>query len=458
MTKNNTLSILALAISGALLGGCGDAETNIIEKDPIVDDHDHDGGGEHDHDDLTIESAGRLAILNADANALVIVDLDDNQELDTFPLASEGNTLTHSGGYRYVVVSNRATGEVTFIDGGLWREDHVDHLHDYEQAPATSDLTLTGSRPTHLVKHDGQLAVFYDGDSDAGLPASVQVVSDTHIAAESSAIPTLAYTVNMHGVAEPMDDYLIATVRRDDAESTSANTILPDSVGVFHLHDDEYEEEVVFAGECPNLHGAASSETYSVFGCSDGVLIVHQHDGEWESSKIDNTDSLSSVRVGSVYGHHHGDYFIGVASGHGGGEATLVTIDPETNSMRDVALELGDDAVPVSYAFSYSGEYFVVLDSSGRLTALHSHGEGDAQHWDTEVSLAVTSGSAADMPDGLSFTMAVSGNSDHVYISNPIDKTMVRVDLDSGAIDGEVSLDYLAETVIWLGIAETEHE
>lgn len=54
--------------------------------------------------------------------------------------------------------------------------------------------------------------------------------------------------------------------------------------------------------------------------------------------------------------------------------------------------------------------------------------------------------------------MTVSGNSDHVYISNPIDKKMVRVDLEAAAIDGEVSLDYLAETVIWLGIAETEHE
>ena len=46
----NRLVLSAIA-SALLLAGCGDAETSIVELDPIEvpeDDHDHDG---HDHDD-----------------------------------------------------------------------------------------------------------------------------------------------------------------------------------------------------------------------------------------------------------------------------------------------------------------------------------------------------------------------------------------------------------------------
>ena len=48
MTHLFRLKLLALAISSTLITACGDAETNIVEKDPIeVPD---DGGDEHDHE------------------------------------------------------------------------------------------------------------------------------------------------------------------------------------------------------------------------------------------------------------------------------------------------------------------------------------------------------------------------------------------------------------------------
>ena len=117
MIKSQQLNLLAAAITSVLLYGCGDAETTIIEKDPIIGSDDHD-------DEYTIESMGRLAVLSAETSDTLIFDLDDSSLLDTFPLTYDSNTLTASADYRFAVISSRSNDYVGFIDGGMWREDH----------------------------------------------------------------------------------------------------------------------------------------------------------------------------------------------------------------------------------------------------------------------------------------------------------------------------------------------
>ncbi|NVK56781.1 MAG: 5-methyltetrahydrofolate--homocysteine methyltransferase [Alteromonadaceae bacterium] len=456
MNSIKNLSLLAVAISSVLLTGCGDAETTINELPPIEDhdDHDHDDdhdGEDHDHD---AESSGRLMIADADSNAMAVFDLEDNSLLDTFSVTHSGSALTHSADYRFAVVSSRTNDLVEFIDGGVWREDHVDHMHDYEEAPALSDFSLVGSQPTHVVSHDGQLAVFFDGNADTSMPASVQVVSDNDIATEANDIPTLTYSVNMHGVAKPVDDMLIATVRRDDAESVSANPVLPDSVGIYHWHDGEYEQEQLFAGECPDLHGAALNEEFVVLGCSDGVLVLHAHDEEYESQKVSNIDELNGMRVGSVYAHHDVDTFIGVASQHGGGSAVITAIDPDHGEMEVINWEPETDAHPVSYGFSYDGEYFLILDDKGHLTVLSAEAHDDHEHWELTSRIHFSEEDLNSMPDNAGFSMSVAQNAPLVYITDPIAQHVLIIDLEHGETEGDIELDFVPSAITWLGIAE----
>lgn len=451
MTNTNKLTYLAALMSVLLLTGCEKAETKIIELESIVEET------EDDHeDDLTIESAGRLSVTNVDASTVTVFDLDDNDLIDTFTLTYSGSSVTHSAGYRFAVVTSRSNDWVEFIDGGLWREDHVDHLHDYQEDPSFSDFTLMGSRPTHVDGHDGQLAIFYDGDADTSMAASVQVITDTDIAAEASDINTLEYTVNMHGVAKPVDDLLIATVRRDDAETESANPILPDSVGIYHLHDGEYEQEQLFAGECPDLHGAALNDEHVVFGCSDGVLVLHAHDEEYESLKIENIDELNGMRVGTVYSHHDVETFIGIASQHGGGSAVLATIHPEDGEMEAIDWEPETDAHPVSYGFSYDGEHFLILDDMGYLSVLSAHTHDDHTEWELEERFDISDEDLEMMPDDASFSMTLSQNAAIVYVADPIAQHVLVIDLESGETTGDIELDFVPADVTWLGIAE-EH-
>ncbi|GAA79507.1 hypothetical protein [Pseudoalteromonas sp. BSi20495] len=466
MTKLFKLKLIALAVSSTLITACGDAETNIVEKDPIVVEDEHDHDDDHDHDDgYTIHSLGRLVVLAGDSNEASFFDLDNSELLDTFTLNNDSNTLSASPGFRYAVIANRTQDYLGFIDGGMWREDHAEHLHDYEQGPAFSSYELTsGSRPTHLITHDGQLAIFYDGDAETGTPASVEVLTDNDITNATATLTGINYDINMHGVAEPRGEHLLSTIRRDDASSTSNAKVLPDQVGVYHLHDGNYELEQTLEVTCPDLHGAAQNHDYVVFGCGDGVLIAHQQGDEYEAEKIANIVVVGDLRIGSIYGHEDSESFIGIASGHGGGggggggggEAVIVTIKPATAEMEEVEWQLADGASAVSYSFSANGEHFLVLDSLGFLNVLKAHAHDGHTHWELAGQVDITEQDVTTMPEGMKFSMTVAQNSQFAYVADPIAQHVVQVHLEDLEVEGELELAFPPAAITWLGIAQEE--
>ena len=456
------LKLIALAISATFITACGDAETNIVEKDPIVveDEHDHGDDDDHDHDDgYTIDSLGRLAVLADDSNVVSFFDLDDNTLLDTFTLNDDSNTLAASPDFRYALIANRTQDYLGFIDSGLWREDHGEHLHDYKQSPAFSSYELTsGSRPTHLVSHDGQLAIFYDGDADSGTVASVEVLTDNDITSATTTLPGISYDINMHGVAEPRGEHLLSTLRRDDADSTSVAKVLPDQVGVYHFHDGEYELEQTLSVTCPDLHGAAQNHDTVIFGCGDGVLLAHQQDDEYEAEKIANIAAVGDLRIGTIYGHENSETFIGIASGHGGGEAVIVSINPASAEMEELEWQPADGTTAVAYSFSAHGEHFLILDSLGFLNVFSAHDHDGEMHWELAGQVDITEQDVATMPDGMSFSMAVAQNSEFAYVADPIAQHIVQVHLEDLEIESEVELTFAPSAITWLGIAEEEDD
>ncbi|MBQ4834069.1 5-methyltetrahydrofolate--homocysteine methyltransferase [Pseudoalteromonas sp. MMG010] len=462
MTNLFRLKLLAIAISSTLITACGDAETTIVEKDPIAvvdDEHDHDDDDDDHDDSYTIDSLGRLAVFASDSNEASFFDLDDNELLDTFTLNSSSNTLSASPDFRYAIITNREQDYLGFIDSGMWREDHGEHLHDYEQGPAFSSYELTtGSRPTHLMTHDGQLAIFYDGDADSGTPASVEVLTDSDISNATATLPGISYDINMHGVAEPRGEHLLSTIRRDDADNTSVAKVLPDQVGVYHFHDGEYELEQTLDLTCPDLHGAAQNHDYVVFGCGDSVLVAHQHDDEYEAEKIANIEAVGTERIGTLYGHENSDTIFGVAAGHDGSGSVLLSIHPESAEMEEVELQLADGASAVSYSFSASGEHFLVLDSLGFLNVLTGHDHDGEMHWELAGQVDITEQDVATMPEGLNFSMTVAQNGEFAYVADPIAQHIVQVHLEDLKVEGELELNFPPASITWLGIAEAEDE
>lgn len=453
MTPRYKLSLLSVVCSAMLLTGCGDATTNIVEKEhtePTTPDHGHDS-------DHTIDSLGRLAISSVDNGQVALIDLDDNHLLDQFTTNHVASSITASAGFRYVVVTNREHGHVGFIDGGLWREDHVAHLHDYQQDPALLNYQLTTSQPTHVVKHEHTMAIFNDGDESAGISASVNVLTDNDITMEIADSVAVEFDMNMHGVAQPRGDYLLATVRRDDEQSTSSAKILPDQVAVYHRHDDHFEQESILDVQCPNLHGAAQSLQFVAFGCTDGVLLAKQHDEDFDASKIINLGILNTARIGSLYGHHAHDSLFGVASEHGQ-PGKLIALDPNNLTMEEIDWQPVENAAATSYAFSTGGEVFVILDNQGFVTSLTAHDHDGTMTWEFNGRVDITEQDVSLMPQDQSFKMTMSQNADVAYISNPIANQILAIDLEAMTVATVTDLDFMPHNLVWLGIEEAHDD
>ncbi|MCS7101726.1 MAG: hypothetical protein NZL99_08535, partial [Burkholderiaceae bacterium] len=90
---------------------------------PQEDDHDHD------HRDVFIDTAGRLALAEFAAATLRILDLDSGTIEASYTMDNPPSAVYASPGGRYAVVVQRTQDRVQFVDGGIWQEDHGDHLH-----------------------------------------------------------------------------------------------------------------------------------------------------------------------------------------------------------------------------------------------------------------------------------------------------------------------------------------
>lgn len=434
MLNTNLLPGVSLVLISALLGGCGGSDTKIVERDPVPIEDDHD----HDHDD-EVPSQGRLLISIKDQARVSVVDINEKKVLHELAVSEAPSALYSSPNQRYGFIVQRTADRVDLLDGGLWQEDHGDHLHDYAQTPAGMTFSTNKSRPTHFTGTEKQSVIFFDGNADSATPASVGVFTESDI--EKNTIGTwLEYTTHMHGAAQARGDYLISTVR--DAATTST---LPDRVAVYHAHNGFFTDENILPETCPGLHGSAQNENQIAFGCTDGVLVVSQAGTAFTASKIANPASFTgSTRIGTVLGDDSVDEFVGIASGQ------FFTINTATNTIAainwiDAAVTPGPTAI--AYSFADEGDLFVILDNTGNLTLI------DTDSWNVTKRVQAISSNLSALPSGSKFELALTPG--HMaYVTDPIANQIKQIDLDAGKVGETIQLNFIPNKLTWLGIAE----
>ncbi|RUO25963.1 hypothetical protein CWE09_04345 [Aliidiomarina minuta] len=428
-------SSLALAIASVFfLSAC---DTSV---DVVADDNDHD----HDHEHENGHSTGRLVITEDGTTNAFVYDLGENELFGPMDLGFESRLYT-SPGYRYALAVQRSQNQVRFIDSGYESEDHDGHSHDHEHDPELLSYMLTGEMPTHYDYFLNRGAVFYDGTD--GTPAKVEVVSD-HSIAHERLVGDVTLDARMHGAAEVRNDWLFTSYRSDPgAEST-----LPDYVEVYELHDDHYDFVDRFDEPCEGLHGSAINQEHVAFGCSDGVLVIsdHEHDHEhhFETSKIANLDG----RIGTLYGHPDSHIFVGVAGDE------LYRVDPDHGEMQHIDWRDADhaDAEVVSMTFNYSGNRFAILDDHGYMTIVRFRDEG---HDDYPFQIQSHFSVLEHVHDGQAAMTASAINHD-AYIMDVEHNRVVIVDLHDGEVIDERDLDFTPAGAVWLGpvAAEDDHD
>jgi len=407
-----------LLVSAAMLTACGGSSGS---------------GDEHEHTD--IDTAGRLALFDTDASQLKVLDLDNSEVLASMAMDGEAPSLYASPGNRYAVAIQRGDDLVSFLDGGLYTEDHGDHMHDYAETPSMLSLTLNDHKPTHFSSGEAEGVVFFDGGEAAS--SKVTVFSDATLGSGAT-VASLQLENNMHGVAKMIDGHLFVTYR----DSSITDTTLPAAVERYHLDGSDFEFEERYSQACPRLHGAAANAHSLGFGCSDGVLVIDLHEAGYPATKLDNPESLAEgSRIGTVVANHDVEELVGIAGDR------LFVIHPESTTEVYHELELGEGVSRLAQGFTTHGEVFYVLGDDGDLRLFDP-----ASDW-----ALMTTAELMDAPgEGDTLAMTTSAAQERLFVLH--NQSVIEVDTTDGDIVRTINLGFSASAIAWLGLAEAGHD
>jgi len=435
--KNIPASFLKISLLGiaASLSACNDNDllTNNV-------------GGDHEHE--RIESSGRLVFSESSTPARAhVYDIDSGKIIQSFDLDFAASAIYASPNFRYAAILQRTNDQTRFIDGGLWTEDHSDHLHDYKADPLLMSYILAGTRPTHYEAHGQIAALFLDGlaatATTPAIPAGVSVFSDASLGRSGTdkLEASLTLPTNIHGTAEPRGQWLL-TVYRDPASTTT----LPSEVELYKRDGNSYTFSKRLPVSCPGLHGSYSNAGYTVFGCTDGVLAVEQVGDDFTAKKISNPATITgTARIGTLIGNRHLPDFVGFAG------SDLYAIDPSAGTMSKVDWAAGEVLKKSAHAMDAKGRNFMILDSRGTLTVLDP-----LNKWASKGTIisAVSNVATAPTPAPV---ITVSQSDDEAYITDPSANSIAVIDLAKRAVNSHISLGFAPVGLAWLGLGKDEH-
>jgi hypothetical protein len=417
---------LLLAIStAALLAACG-------------------GGSDTPTDQATrIDTAGRLAVSEFDKAALRIHDLDSGLAENTVTITGAAAAVYASPNGRYAVTVQRSQNAVQFVDGGIWQEDHVDHLHDYKQASKLMPWTLSGAQPTHYDVQKGvQAAIFMDGNATTTPPqnAAVRLITDASIA-KGITEAAMELPAPLHGLAEPVGSTLLAAHRQADASDT-----LPTHLRAYKRSGANYEFQRQLSTRCNGMHGSYSAGQYTAAGCIGGVLLVKHTDAGPIDTRVE-----TPIRIGTIAGHHkQADQFIGVGNdGVAPSQTTrFFSIDANANAVTEMVPEgWATGTLRRAHGFDRSGLKFYILDSQGNLYVM----QRTANSWATIARLSQV---IATMPTAAPYpVIATNGALDEVYLTDPTTQELITVNSANQTVKGRTTLGFKPASMAWLGIS-----
>ncbi|MFY0641062.1 MAG: hypothetical protein JXR16_08450 [Bermanella sp.] len=425
-SKHMTLGklIVSSLTIGALLTGCGSGSSTSNEAK-------HNADYETDN--------GRLAFYDQDSQAIQVLDIESNMILDSFTLSGEAPRLYASPGNRYGVIIQRNDNMVSFLDSGLYQEDHGDHLHDYAKDPSILNFTLNSSRPTHFTSHEDHSAIFFDGQE--GVVSSVALLTDASIESGNT-LNELTLSNNMHGVAKLIDDQFFVTYR----DPLITETTLPAAIDRYSYIDNTLTFAHRYTEACDRLHGSAATDAFITFGCGDGVLAIDLSQSHRPATKLSNPSSLlEGSRIGSLYAHHNSNEFVGVA----GNQFYVIDVNNAVNPYQEITLP--DDVDNVLKGFNHDGDIFYILGNDGKLYLYDVR-----SNWNALQPVQVTN---ALEESSISPAVTLSSANGSLYILNTNGQEVIEVNSETGSIIRTINLDFTATSLVWLGVTgHDEHD
>ena len=376
------LELEALWLEDLLYSASSD-ESRIVPLGDFVDPMEFAGADMHDdHADDHADDphgeivTGRLLVADAAEAHLSVIDLStDDVDSGIFEVAAPGGTVYSSPTHRYAIVLARGPEDgddrIHIFDGGLFLVPHGDHYDPVSNPVSRHSLEIVEETPVHTVNSHGWTTIFADASGHVILINEQDLANST-----GDYEPIVLEAGKQHGAALVISEGHVAVTspHPEHLENPDFWNILPEGVEVR-----TFDGELVFdAGACHRTHGESHNALGAVFGCWDGTLFLHAHDGEYESELIPyppEAGESGEFAIGQYFGHHHSDNFFGQSTLFPGGECCVQggvwLVDVSHGEMLEVFPEPSAAAV-----FSSDGETFYMLAADGVLRAFDSH-DGD---------------------------------------------------------------------------------
>ena len=393
-------ALTLLPVTALLLAGCGSTDQASPETSATAEASEQ------------TEQRGATPRLAATYDGGVLV-LDAGTLDVVADLPVEGyNRLAPAGDDRHVAVST--SGGFRLLDTGTWAEPHGDHAHHYTAAPGLTEVRVEATKPGHVVVHDGWTTFFDDGTGDITVFDSAEVAD---VAAAHRRVPSVDAH---HGVA---------VVVGDDDDNAVVSTVGDADSRAGLLARDRSGSEIARTAECPGVHGEAAATGALVFGCTDGVVVY----SEGRFSKVDSPDSYGRI------GNQAGSPVSPVVLGDYKVDEDAELERPERISLIDTAehtLRLVD--LPASYSFRSLGRgpagEALVLGTDGRLHVVDPDSGELVRSIDVVEPWTEPTQWQEPRP-----TLHVQGGM--AYVTEPSSGRLVVVDLSSGQVRAETTLD-----------------
>lgn len=355
---------------------------------------------------LTVTYDGGVLVLDA-TSLEVVADLPSEGYLRVNP----------AGDGRHVLVST--TGGFQVLDAGTWGQEHGDHSHYYTLEPSLTDVTYPAEKPGHVVVHDGRTALFDDGTGE------ITVVDAAEVGAgPSDDARTLTTPDPHHGVAVELHDGTLVVSEGTEDERTGVRALDADGT------------EIAAIDTCPGVHGeSVAADDVVAIGCQDGVVLFK--DGAF--TKVQSPDAYG--RIGNQAGSHVSPYVLGDYKSDPDADLERPTRVSLVDT-RDASLRLVD--LPASYTFRSlargdDGEA-IVLGTDGALHVI-----------DPEAGAVVRSVPVVDAweepEEWQEARPAVRVHDGTAYVTDPANRAIHAVDIETGEVFRTVELDVVPDEV-----------
>lgn len=398
---NRGLQALSLVAVGAVfLVGCGSGDDSAESSATPSSSASESKGVEQKSAQprLAVSYDGGVAVLDA-------TTLD---QITTVP--AEGFIrLNPAGDGRHVFVSD--SDGFRALDLGTWSRQHGDHSHYYTAEPGLTDVRFGGEEPGHVVIHDDRTALFSDGTGEIDIVEPAELLRGNAVATSHEVEPH-------HGVAVARHDgTTVVSVGNEDTRSGA------------QILDADFQQ-IAVSDQCPGLHGeAAVANGDLAFGCENGILVVRGN----EFKKIVSPDPYG--RIGNQSGSEVSPVVLGDYKVDKEAELerpTRVSLtNTETGELKLV--ELGTSYTFRSLKRGPKGEGLVL-------------GTDGAIHVIDPIAGAVTNkipviGEWAEPEDWQEARPALFVENSTAYVTDPSTKKLYAVDLESGTVSQETTLD-----------------